>query len=324
MRIETQTGYLINETATVYGQSKYIGIHALAAVVNSMAAAGASHPGVGVRIALPPYAYKSKIHTIEKNIKSACREQEIELLEIKSERNSAVNFPMVAVSGIAKVPKNDPWCKGPVPAKGEIVLTKWVGMDGMLQIIMEKERELRERFAPAFLNQILSYRQEIFARQEIGIARACGASAICQIGDGGILAALWNLAKEASAGISVDMKQISILQETIEVCEHYRLNPYQLASAGSLLIIADDGEALAEALNSRQVKASVIGRLTDNNDKIIHNGEEVRYIDRPAPDEILKLFNGGRQDERDEETDTDVYGDEQQSGSGRTGSHSGD
>ena len=77
MRLETQTGYLINETATVYGQSKYIGIHALAAVANSMAAAGASHPGVGVRIALPPYAYKSKIHTIEKNIKSGCREQEI-------------------------------------------------------------------------------------------------------------------------------------------------------------------------------------------------------------------------------------------------------
>ena len=113
MRLNNLTGSLINEPATVYGQSKYIGIHALAAVANSMAAAGASHPGVGVRIALPPYAYKSKIHTIEKNIKSACREQEIELLEIKSERNSAVNFPMVAVSGIAKVPKNDPWCKGP-------------------------------------------------------------------------------------------------------------------------------------------------------------------------------------------------------------------
>ena len=35
----------------------------------------------------------------------------------------------------------------------------------------------------------------------------------------------------------------------------------------------------------------MIGSLTDNNDKVIHNGEDVRYIDRPAPDEMLKLFD---------------------------------
>ena len=51
------------------------------------------------------------------------------------------------------------------------------------------------------------------------------------------------------------------------------------------------GEALAEALNHSHIQASVIGSLTDNNDKVIHNGEDVRYIDRPAPDEILKLFD---------------------------------
>ena len=33
----------------------------------------------------------------------------------------------------------------------------------------------------------------------------------------------------------------------------------------------------------------LIGRLTDNNDKIIQNGEDIRYIDRPAPDELMKI-----------------------------------
>ena len=85
------------------------------------------------------------------------------------------------------------------------------------------------------------------------------------------------------------MKKISILQETIEVCEHFRLNPI---SDGYLqevfLAVTDNGEVLADALNNQGITAAVIGHTTDNNDKILRNGEEMRYIDRPAPDEILK------------------------------------
>ena len=76
----------------------------------------------------------------------------------------------------------------------------------------------------------------------------------------------------------------------IEVCEHFRLNPYQLTSIGSMLMVTDKGEELADALMKEGIKASVIGRLAEGNDKIICNGEEIRYVDRPAPDEIKKIF----------------------------------
>ena len=111
-----------------------------------------------------------------------------------------------------------------------------------------------------------------------------------QITEGGIFAALWELAKDAGTGFDVDMKRISILQETIEVCEHYRLNPYQLTSAGSFLLLAQRGEALADTLRKNQTEASVIGRLAKGNDKVIHNGGDVRCLDRPAPDEIYKIY----------------------------------
>lgn len=53
------------------------------------------------------------------------------------------------------------------------------------------------------------------------------------IGEGGILAALWEVAQETKLGLETDMKTFSVLQETVEVCECYRLNPYQLSSIGS-------------------------------------------------------------------------------------------
>ena len=197
-------------------------------------------------------------------------------------------------------------------------------MEGMLRIVDEEEQGLKDRFAPAFINQIKSYRQQIFALREIAVAKAMGSSAVRQVTEGGILAALWNLAKEAGTGLELDMKKLAILQETVEVCEHYRFNPYQLTSTGCLLIAADDGEALADELKRNSIQASVIGRMTDNNDKILHNGEDVRYIDRPAPDEILKIYNnGGIRNGQDKKPDIEVYGEEQQSGSERAGDSSG-
>lgn len=118
------------------------------------------------------------------------------------------------------------------------------------------------------------------------------------------------------------MKKISILQETIEVCEHFRLNPYQMISTGSFLAVTDNGEVLADALNNQGITAAVIGHTTDNNDKILRNGEEMRYIDRPAPDEILKLYSGGMNDGRIKKADTPVSGEAQQGGPRRTGSSS--
>lgn len=288
MKFETQNQCLLSKTKTVYGQSKYIGLHALAYVVNELKAGGAEEIAVSMRTELPTYAYKSKINGIEKLVKEACNEYGITLIETESIKHGAVNVPAVTVTGIAQTLNEE---KEPVKAGMDIVLTKWVGFDGMLQIVEEKEPELKERFAPAFLKQIQNYRSQIFACAEIEKAKEMNAAEIRQVTEGGILAALWNLAKEHETGLKLEMKQIPILQETIEVCEHYRLNPYQLISAGCLLILTADGKGLVEALENMQVAGVVVGQTTDNNDKIIYNGEEVRYIDRPAQDEIFKLFS---------------------------------
>ena len=115
-------------------------------------------------------------------------------------------------------------------------------------------------------------------------------SFVRQIGSGGILAALWNLSKETKLGLDMNMKAFSILQETVEVCEYFRLNPYQLSSVGSFLMVSEDAEGLAEQILAAGGKANVIGSLTDSHDKLIHNGEEIRYLDRPAPDELWKIY----------------------------------
>ena len=93
----------------------------------------------------------------------------------------------------------------------------------------------------------------------------------------------------AGVGLEADLRKIPIRQETIEICEIYGWNPYCLLSGGSMLIAAGDGQALVSELEKAQILATVIGRTTDKRDKILNNGEECRFLDKPAQDEIQKL-----------------------------------
>lgn len=293
MRLETETGYIVSKQTVLYGYSKHLGEYAVASVVNALLADGAElqNIGIGIRIEIPVYGYTSRIHGLEKSVKALCKEKGIRLLQVEGKKNPALRFAQMMVQGIASVKKESVCSETEcIKAGQDIVLTKWIGMEGMLRITEEREEELRKRFSGGFMNRIFSYRKELFAEQEISVARQAGAAALYQITEGGVLAALWELAKRAETGISLDMKAISVLQETVEVCEHFRLNPYQLTSVGSFLVVTDKGEELCEKLSEQGIKASLLGRITDNNDKIIRNGEEIRYIDRPAPDEIFKIF----------------------------------
>ncbi|EOS68682.1 hypothetical protein C818_03490 [Lachnospiraceae bacterium MD308] len=300
MKLMSDNSQVISETATVYGWSEYIGIHALASVINSLTGSSGLGIGVGINISYPPHSDKSRIYKMEKIVRKEGGRRGIGILETRIFENPLIAVPSVTVSGIAVVSEKREECledglgiQGISDKKSlagaDIVLSKWIGMDGMLQIAREKMEALAERFTPGFIRQVLSYETELYADKEIGIAKDLGAIALYQITQGGIFASLWEMSKELKTGLEMDMKQFSILQETVEVCELFRLNPYQLTSAGCFLFVTEDGEKLREGLLKEGVMASIIGKTVEGKGKIIRNGEDVRCVDRPAPDEIWKL-----------------------------------
>ena len=289
---------VIYKMRTAFGQSENIGVYALQSVINELAAEGGADFYVNVKLLRPYGSQKAHMYAVEKKIKGLCCDKGVHLDAFYEDMQAGISHHMVIVAGISIPPKEQEWYRETMRAGQDIVLTKWAGMEGMLRIAEEKKEELEKRFAPVFLRQIEDFGKEVCALREIDIAKNVGVTAIREAGEGGIFAALWRLAKEARTGIAVDLKKISVLQETIEVCEYYHLNPYQLASAGSLLIVTDNGSFLTESLLADGLEASMIGRLTDNNDKLIKNGEEQRYVDRPAPDELNRIFMEDRTDER--------------------------
>ena len=107
---------------------------------------------------------------------------------------------------------------------------------------------------------------------------------------GGIFASLWEIAERAGCGLDIDLKKIPIRQETIEITNYLGVNPYQLISGGALLFIAPDGERAVKKLEEAGINAAVIGITTTGNDRIIRNDDEIRYLDKPQADEIVRIM----------------------------------
>ena len=91
-------------------------------------------------------------------------------------------------------------------------------------------------------------------------------------------------------GLDIDLKSIPIRQETVEVCEALGLNPYILMSSGSMLISTRDGHGLVRELSKAGIHAAVVGKATQGNDRILRNGEDTRYLDKPQSDELYKIY----------------------------------
>lgn len=272
------------------GNEKDLGVFALAHVVNHLATRGAQAVGVSVRIILPPYAYETRLKSMMEHIDQTGSRLGIQVLSAKAEVSSAVSQAVVMIQGVGLVKKGALLCSSMAKPEQDMVLLGRIGLEGTLRILNEKEEELKERFVPSFLKQLHCKQGELFVSEIIKEARQYGVSAMHQIAGGGILAGLWELGEAAGVGMEVVMKQMTICQETVEICEYYHLNPYQLTSAGCVLITTDRGEELTEYLLQRGYAASLLGRTTEQKARVILGGEEKRFLDRPAPDELNKIY----------------------------------
>lgn len=296
-QIETD-GIPVTASYSVTGKSAQIGLYALAGAVNHLISRGAEPIGIRVSVLFPESAQESDVKALTGVLETGCAQMGMELAGIQAEVNPAVSLTWIQAEAFGSFTRENeetaPQIRQPkhICAGQDIILCGYIGLEGTLRILDEREEQLRERFVPAFLHQTKALVPEMIKLETLRIlnkAERAGkvqVSAIQQIGSGGIFAALWDAAEASGTGLAVDMKKISVRQETVEICEYYHLNPYQMTSAGSFLIFTETGDEVIKILEAAGVRAVRLGSATAENARVITSGSEQRYLDRPAPDEL--------------------------------------
>lgn len=280
-------------TAPVSGTAKDIGAHALLSVANNLAASGADPVGIMLTVLLPPKTEEAALRDLVKAVADQAKVCGMAVLGGHTETMEAVLTPVISITGVGKVRKDRMLSAAGARPGHEIIMTKYAGIAGTAKLAKEKEEELTTRYPLSFIREAQDLLTMYSVTREAEVAREFDVSAMHDISECGLFGALWELAAASKVGLEIELSKVPIRQQTVEVCEFYDLNPYMLRSGGSLLIVAERGSDIVDALHNAGIEAAVIGRIREDNDKIVIYGEdrETRFLEPPRRDEIYKVLS---------------------------------
>ena len=294
--------------------------------VNSMLAAGASLKAISLSILMPEETEEKQLKALMKEIDSLCMQENILVLSghtavspyvstlilsvtamgsiaenrksvaVNKENNTANNESItrnkenIAVSK-ANIADNKGNTKQIAVMKADLdlVVAGTVGREGAAMLAVEYAKRLEERYAPSYIEAAKHLFDDSSMTVVADILQEKEVISVHDVREGGIFAALWEMAAAANVGLSIDLKNIPIKQHTIEVCEYFNLNPYMLRSGGTLLLACTNGARVVEQLKNVGVEAAVIGQTTAGNDRLIRYDDEARFLEPPKMDEYYKV-----------------------------------
>lgn len=264
---------------------------AICNAVNNVAAEGGYAKGIIVDVILPDKKLEPALKELMRYISKVCEEMKLQISGGNTEISKAVRDTIVTFTAFGKSMYSDvvnpkEWAKSGF----DIVMSKQIGISGTVMLVKEKYTECLERFQQSYIRQALVYEDKMDVRAEAKLAAECGVRVMHDVSRGGIYSALWQLAEKTNKGVEAIMDNIDVKQETIEFTELFGVNPYKMMSDGAMLMVCENGEELAKILNNEGIDAKIIGKLTDNNDKVILKNEDRRHIEPPKRDELEILL----------------------------------
>lgn len=281
---------IVLSTDPITGTSKDIGKLAFHITANDIASSGAELVGMLVTVIFPPESQEEELQIIMEELTALAEKYEVEILGGHTEVSAAVNQTLISVTGVGKAAQGKIVTTGGLRAGQELVVTKWIGLEGSSILAKEKEELLQKQLPNEIIETAKRFDEKLSVVPDSKVAMEIGASAMHDVTEGGIFGALWEMAAASGVGLTVDLKKIPLRQETIEICEVFDINPYMLISSGSLLIGTNHGYQLVQELEQAGIHAAVIGYATEGNDRIVVNGEERRYLEPPKTDELFRAL----------------------------------
>ncbi|MGN0168366.1 MAG: AIR synthase family protein [Acetatifactor sp.] len=278
----------VQEAAAVFRENTDWLAHLVIKCANNLAAAGGEPVAVSLVLMLPEGAEETELKLLMKQAEDACESLGIAIAGGQTTVTRAVTVPVATVTGYGKVVKEaDYSAKAAAPGQ-DVVISKWIGLEGTAILAKNNREKLLERYPVYFVEEAAGFDRYLSLLPEAATAVKSGVCAMHDASEGGIFGALWELAEGAGVGLTIDLKKLPLRQETVEVCEQCNVNPYELLSGGCLVMTAEDGPGLVAALEAEHIPAVIVGKVTGSNDRVILNEDEVRYMEKAQQDEIYK------------------------------------
>lgn len=170
----------------------------------------------------------------------------------------------------------------------DIIMAGYTALKGT-GIIAEKYGDIiKEHFSGDFYNNLISivslYSIDTDAAEKIvkeNLKYCDDADTFMTVPDrGGIFLSLWRAGEALNSGLSVELVDVPLRQETTVLTDYFDINPYELDATGCLLTALPKKYTIeaVESLRAAGIYTTVIGHTQDSNDRVVHYDGLTRYL----------------------------------------------
>ena len=290
--------YAVVKSDPITFASERIGWYAVQVNANDVATTGADPAWFLSTLLLPPTVEEGMVREVFSQIHRAAKEMGVAVVGGHTEVTPAVEQVLVSATMIGFI-KPSELIMGEDVSPGDLILmTKGAAIEATAIIAQDKGDEVsrmlgqeKQREGAAFLD-----RPGISVLKEARLLRDGGAvKAMHDVTEGGVRAAIYELAKACELGLEFYEASVPIDPLTFELCGCFDLDPLACISSGSLLaaLAEEDADAAIEALRGEGIEARVVGKFLSKDrgfSTIDGQGGQRRAMTYQPRDGIGKLF----------------------------------
>ncbi len=180
----------------------------------------------------------------------------------------------------------------------KIIVTKGPAIEAtgifaaMFPELIEKEfgREFSQKASQIFYK--MSVVEDALTAASVGV-RDNGITSMHDATECGVWGGLFEVAQAAGLGARIEKKKIVVEECVPEICRFFGIDPYASISEGTLIATCrpHKAEAVIKALAQRQIRASIVGELTDaSKGMVLVEGGQDKELKHPIVDPFWRAF----------------------------------
>ena len=262
---------------------------------NDIATTGATPRWLLVTALLPEGSTTPElVEEIAGQVYAACEASGISVIGGHTEITHGLDRPILVGTLIGEVDREKLVTPGGMLPGDQVLLTKGVPIEATAILANEFPERLGEVLSETELIAARNYLHDpgISVLRDAQIALEAGrVTAMHDPTEGGLLAALWELAEAGETTLIIDPAAVPIPPLPARICAAFGLNPLATIASGALLLTVplNDAPAIITALTGAGIPCVAIGQVETGPPAVLEAGTD-RSLPRPDQDEIGRVY----------------------------------
>lgn len=289
--------YLVLKSDPITFATDEIGWYLVQVNVNDIATTGAIPRWFLVTVLLPAGdSTANSAMEIVNQVYDTCRALGVSVVGGHTEITHGLGRPILLGTLIGEVEKQKLITPRGANPGDKILLTKGVPIEATAILAREFPDRLANRLKPSEIEEAQNFLKtpgiSVYKDAQLAI-NAGQVSAMHDPTEGGLAAALWELAEASNKKLIVDLTKVFIPSISTRVCKAFNIDPYAAISSGALLMTTptDEKEKIRSALKKEGIICTEIGRV-ESGPVTVEEGSDssTKTLSRPERDEIAKVY----------------------------------